>query len=292
MKFFIIIINLPTYLSSLQEKKSNLNKIPGKLLVAKWISEGGMSAFKQILKMIFVIVAFICIIILLAYLIKHITHTPSGDDVVKVFEKFLPKKYSEIHLSTNNTEEIYQTNLNCPTMFYVVIASMTLYNRQFITVQAFRALLQNPTELLSRKFGIDFFYNLCMSPLMIVTLMTIFISGKEIMFLYQIIVICWIPLSFFLNLILWIFTHIALYYKDKIADQESTKVETGLLQIDPAHRWNFSQTFFEKSKQTSKQWHTTRKRISQNSGCQKKKFKILAGSIYSKPGPTLTENLF
>ena len=26
------------------------------------------------------------------------------------------------------------------------------------------------------------------------------------------------------------------------------KVETGLLQIDPAHRWNFSQTFFEKIK--------------------------------------------
>ena len=27
------------------------------------------------------------------------------------------------------------------------------------------------------------------------------------------------------------------------------KVESGLLQIDPAHRWNFSKTFFEKSKQ-------------------------------------------
>ena len=277
MKFFIIIINLPTYLSSLQEKKCNLNKIPGKLLVAKWISEGGMSAFRQILKMIFVIVAFICMIILLSYLIKHITHIPSGDvtdNVIKGFEKFLPKKYSEIQLSTNNTEEVYQTNLNCPTMFYVVIASMTLYNRLFITVQAFRALSQNPTELISRQFGIEFFYNFCMSPLMIVTLMTIFVSGKEIMFLYHIIVSCWIPLSFFLNLILWIFTRIALYHKDEIADQESTKVETGLLQIDPAHRWNFSQTFFEKSKHTSKQWHTTRKRTSQNSGCQKKKFKI------------------
>ena len=218
MKFFIIIINLPTYLSSLQEKESNSNKIPRKLLVAKWISEGGMSAFRQILKMIFVIVAFICMIILLSYLIKHITHIPSGD-VIKGFEKFLPKKYSEIQLSTNNTEEVYQTNLNCPTMFYVVIASMTLYNRLFITVQAFRALSQNPTELISRQFGIEFFYNFCMSPLMIVTLMTIFVSGKEIMFLYQFIVICWIPLSFYLNLILWIFTHIALYYKAKIADQ-------------------------------------------------------------------------
>ena len=26
----------------------------------------------------------------------------------------------------------------------------------------------------------------------------------------------------------------------------NTKVESGLLQIDPAHRWNFSQMFFEK----------------------------------------------
>ena len=25
------------------------------------------------------------------------------------------------------------------------------------------------------------------------------------------------------------------------------KVESGLLQIDPAHRWNFSQAFFEKN---------------------------------------------
>ena len=31
-----------------------------------------------------------------------------------------------------------------------------------------------------------------------------------------------------------------------------TKVETGLLQIDPANRWNFSQAFFEKIK-TKKQ---------------------------------------
>ena len=291
MKFFTIINNLPNYLSSLQEKKSNLNKNPGKLLVAKWISEGGMSAYKQILKMIFVIVVFICIIILLSYLIKHITHTPSrdvktvADNVVEVFEKFLPKKYSEIQLSTNDIEEVYQTNLNFPTMFYVVIASLTLYNRQFITVQAFIALLQNPTEVISRKFGIEFFHNLCMSPLMIVTLMKIFVCGKEIMLLYlHIIVICWIPLSFFLNLILWIFTSIALYYKDEIADQESTKVERGLLQIDPAHRRKFSQTFFEKSKQTSKQQHTTRKRTSQNSGCQKKTFKIVWEKFHHRAG--------
>ena len=64
------------------------------------------------------------------------------------------------------------------------------------------------------------------------------------------------------------------------------KIETSLLQIDPAHRWNFSQAF---SKQKSKQWHTTRKRTSQNIGCQKKKFKIVwekfqhrVGSICSK----------
>ena len=104
---------------------------------------------------------------------------------------------------------------------------------------------------------------------MIVTLMKISVSGKEIMLLYlHIIVICWIPLSFFLNLILWIFTHTALYYKDKIADQESTKVEKGLLQIDPAHGWNFSQTFLEKNLKKS-----NFKRMSQNSGCQKRNSK-------------------
>ena len=38
------------------------------------------------------------------------------------------------------------------------------------------------------------------------------------------------------------------------SDCPFSKVKSGLLQIDPAHRWNFSQTF---SKQKSKQWHTT-----------------------------------
>ena len=33
-----------------------------------------------------------------------------------------------------------------------------------------------------------------------------------------------------------------------IAKHIVPKVETGLLQIDPAHVWNFSQTFFEKIK--------------------------------------------
>ena len=67
-----------------------------------------------------------------------------------------------------------------------------------------------------------------------------------------------------------------------------SKVESGLLQIDPAHRWNFSQTFFEKSKQTSKQWHTTRKRTSQNSGSQKKKFKIVWEKFQRTPQPNGT----
>ena len=41
-----------------------------------------------------------------------------------------------------------------------------------------------------------------------------------------------------------------------------TKVESGLLQIDPAHRWNFS-TFFEKIKIKSERWHTIRKWMSE-----------------------------
>ena len=56
----------------------------------------------------------------------------------------------------------------------------------------------------------------------------------------------------------------------------------------------FPRHFLKKSKQISKQWHTTRKRTSQNSGCQKKKFKIVwekfqhrAGSICSKLDSTL-----
>ena len=127
-------------------------------------------------------------------------------DLMKVVENFMPQKYSEIQLSTNNTEEVCQTNLNCLTMFYVVVASFTLKNIQFTTVQAFRDLLQIPTEKISRKFGYNLFYNL--SPLM-----SIFISVKESI-LYNII-----PLLFFFNLILWTFTHIALYCKTKIADQ-------------------------------------------------------------------------
>ena len=59
-----------------------------------------------------------------------------------------------------------------------------------------------------------YFYNL--SPLVIITLMSIFISVKESIFLYLYNII---PLLFFFNLILWTFTHIALYCKTKIADQ-------------------------------------------------------------------------
>ena len=56
----------------------------------------------------------------------------------------------------------------------------------------------------------------------------------------------------------------------------------------------FPRHFFKKLKQKSKQWHTTRKRTSQNSICQKKKFKIVwekfqhrVGSICSKLDSTL-----
>ena len=56
----------------------------------------------------------------------------------------------------------------------------------------------------------------------------------------------------------------------------------------------FPRHFFKKSKQRSKQWHTTRKRTSQNTGCKKKKFKIVwekfqhrAESICSKLDSTL-----
>ena len=74
--------------------------------MAKRISEGGISAFKQILKIIFAIVAFKCMLILL---LSYIMHKPSID-LMKVVENFIPQKYSEIQLSTNNPEEVYQTN--------------------------------------------------------------------------------------------------------------------------------------------------------------------------------------
>ena len=63
------------------------------------------------------------------YLLSYIIHKPSID-LMKVVENFIPQKYSEIQLSTNNPEEVYQTNLNCLTMFYVVVASFTLKNIQ------------------------------------------------------------------------------------------------------------------------------------------------------------------
>ena len=59
------------------------------------------------------------------------------------------------------------------------------------------------------------------------------------------------------------------------------KVETGLLQIGGT----FPHTFFEKSKQKNKQWHTTGKRTSHNSGCQKKKFKIVLKKFKHKAWP-------
>ena len=56
----------------------------------------------------------------------------------------------------------------------------------------------------------------------------------------------------------------------------------------------FPRHFLKNLKQKSKQWHATRKRTSQNSGCHKKEFKIVwekfqprAGSICSKIDSTL-----
>ena len=48
------------------------------------------------------------------------------------------------------------------------------------------------------------------------------------------------------------------------------KVGSSLLQITPAYKWNFSQTFFEKFKnKKQKQRHSTRKRTNQKTGCEK-----------------------
>ena len=175
------------------EKKLSDERLKSKLLVAKWISEGGMSAFSLILKMIFGIVAILYMI--------NITH----GDVNRVVDNLIPTRF-EITFSFN-----------------VVMYTIGIFIQQFITVQAFRALLQNPTKEISRKFGHDLFYNLFMSPLMIINLMTIFVCRKYVTFLCQIIFIYWINL-FFLNLILWTFSHITLYYKSKSADQDSTTV--------------------------------------------------------------------
>ena len=42
-----------------------------------------------------------------------------------------------------------------------------------------------------------------------------------------------------------------------------SKVGSGLLQIDPTHKWTFKKNLIQKSKQR----HTTRKRTCQNCGC-------------------------
>ena len=151
-----------------------------------------MSAFRLILKMIFGIVAIL-------YTISF-TH----GDVKRVVDDIIP------------------TTFEITSSFNVVMYTIGIFIQQFITVQAFRALLQNPSKEISRKFGHDLFYNLSISPLMIINLMTIFVCRKYVNFLYHIIFICWINL-FFLNLILWTFSHIALYYKSKSMDQESPR---------------------------------------------------------------------
>ena len=174
------------------ERKLIDERLKSKLLVAKWISEGGMSAFRLILKMIFGIVAIL-------YTISF-TH----GDVKRVVDDFIP------------------TTFEITSSFNVVMYTIGIFIQQFITVQAFRALLQNPTKEISRKFGHDLFYNLSISPLMIINLMTIFVCRKYVTFLYRIIFICWINL-FFLNLILWTFSHIAMYYKSKSVGQESPR---------------------------------------------------------------------
>ena len=48
-----------------------------------------------------------------------------------------------------------------------------------------------------------------------------------------------------------------------------SKVGSGLLQIDPTHKLNFPGHLKKNLIQKSKQRHTTRKRKSQNGGCQK-----------------------
>ena len=155
--------------------------------------------FRSFLKFIFSIMAFVCIIVLSC----HIIHRPIGD-ITKALENFnsIPKKYSE--------KEI-QLYLDYSRMIYIVLASMALLEFQFTTFQSFRAFFKNPTKETSRKFGYELFYNLFVSPIMIITLMTISVSSKEISFTEHIISIAWIPLIFFLNLILWTVTHIAMH---------------------------------------------------------------------------------
>ena len=162
--------------------------------------------FRSFLKFIFSIMAFVCIIVLLC----HIIHRPIGD-ITKALENFnsIPKKYSE--------KEI-QLYLDYSRMIYIVLASMALLEFQFTTFQSFRAFSKNPTKETSRKFGYELFNNLFVSPIIIITLMTIPVSSRET-FIEQIISIAWTPLIFFLNLILWTVTHIALCYKAKSVDQ-------------------------------------------------------------------------
>ena len=155
---------------------------PDRLLVAKWISQGGMLLFLTMFLSFF-------------FFIGLITFFESPEISQEISKKFpeLPEDFMYFKEYMDNFLVFYLKN----DVYAIPLPIL-------IILLGFKKLLFNPNQKMSRMFGMVFTDGLILISMMIES--TPGIISMQVAFIL-----------FFLNLVLWIFTHITLYCKAKCA---------------------------------------------------------------------------
>ena len=155
---------------------------PDRLLVAKWISQGGMLLFLTMFLSFF-------------FFIGLVTFFESPEISQEISKKFpeLPEDFMYF--------KEYMDNF---LVFYLKNGVYAIPLPILIILLGFKKLLFNPNQKMSRMFGMIFTDGLILISMMIES--TPGIISMQVAFIL-----------FFLNLVLWIFTHITLYCKAKCA---------------------------------------------------------------------------
>ena len=155
---------------------------PDRLLVAKWISQGGMLLFLTMFLSFF-------------FFIGLVTFFESPEISQEISKKFpeLPEDFMYF--------KEYMDNF---LVFYLKKGVYAIPLPILIILLGFKKLLFNPNQKMSRIFGMVFTDGLILISMMIES--TPGIISMQVAFIL-----------FFLNLVLWIFTHITLYCKAKCA---------------------------------------------------------------------------
>ena len=188
-----------------QLQKKNSNQIPNKLLVAQWISQGGMQIF------LVLFLSFFFFYGLMSFFESSEEISKNFPEISEDFKYFSKEKSTSIGLEV--VKDFIIKNEIVMNLFWILFNFSIFISASTTSASAYSLYLANPNQKTSTNFGHVFNLNL----IFISMLYDINMNCFRFWPFENIICIKVAFLAFGINFMLWTFTHIVLYYKAKCA---------------------------------------------------------------------------